>query len=84
MNLDKIITHSKPWINKDDHQSVRNILEGGMIKNNEDFTIKHKEKFTTNIKLNVILSDLLKTINKNDIKNNFKILEDAPLVYNRH
>ena len=35
MNLDKIITHSKPWINKDDHQSVRNILEGGMIAHGE-------------------------------------------------
>ena len=35
MNLDKIITHSKPWINKDDRQSVRNILESGMISHGE-------------------------------------------------
>lgn len=43
-----------------------------------------KEKFITDFKLNVILSDLLKAINKNDINKIFKILEDAPLDYNRH
>ena len=43
-----------------------------------------KEKFITDFKLNKILSELLKAINKNDTSKIFKILEDAPLDYNRH
>ena len=43
-----------------------------------------KEKFITDFKLNKILSELLKAINNNDINKIFKILEDAPLDYNRH
>ena len=43
-----------------------------------------KEKFITDFKLNKILSELLKAINKNDTNKIFKILEDAPLDYNRH
>ena len=46
MNLDKIITHSKPWINREDHQSVRNILESGMISHGE--ILKKFERLVSN------------------------------------